>query len=537
MKKAQQLWPELSSLSNTFLKQYPSPISGAHRLFFESGRLICTLIYDDALTALKQFEFKAHAWFLDGFAPRCNPELWSEELCQMISQHSQDKTSLATFSAAGHVKRALIKADFKVQKVKGFAMKREMITAEYIKDKGTKSFNQPWYTYPTYRGQKKATIIGGGMAGTSIAYQLAKRDWQVNIYEKKHISNGASGNLSALIQPFFCSSHNPLEQFRNAAYLYTHHFFQHESSVQSITKNLKGVKHPVLNHEDEKSFFIKRELFKHLPKSFVSFEDHQKKEMVLPESGWVSPVELCQRLIQHPNINVIENCSIHHFQKENNGEWSISNETNSCLDKSPVLIIANAYDASFFSFLSNLNINNIRGQLTYLPSHIPIEQSISHHGHIVPYSETEWHLGATYDLNSSDQSLRDDDHLKNIKTLEKFFPEEFKINLKTLNGRVSFRCSTPDLFPIIGPIPNTEFFKKHYSDLHLGKAHSLYPKGETEKGIYCSIAHGSKGITTSLFGAEILACQITGEPLPISKKLESYLLAARFDIKKFLKHN
>ena len=85
-----------------------------------------TVIAGDARTTLPAWQGRADAWFLDGFSPARNPELWCPALMQNVADHTERGGSFATYSAAGHVRRALRAAGFAVTKAKGFGMKREM---------------------------------------------------------------------------------------------------------------------------------------------------------------------------------------------------------------------------------------------------------------------------------------------------------------------------------------------------------------------------------------------------------------------------
>ena len=117
------LWPNLASLADQLLAQYhlPSPMS------FDEGRVVLTLLLGDARETLTQLHDKVDAWFLDGFAPAKNPELWQPSLFQTIAGLSAPDATFATYTCAGAVRRGLEAAGFQVEKVPGFGCKREML--------------------------------------------------------------------------------------------------------------------------------------------------------------------------------------------------------------------------------------------------------------------------------------------------------------------------------------------------------------------------------------------------------------------------
>ena len=87
------------------------------------------LIIGDARQTLPAWDGKADAWFLDGFSPAKNPELWEEDLMQAVADHTQSTGTAATYSAAGHVRRRLEAAGFQVERASGFGRKRHMTRA------------------------------------------------------------------------------------------------------------------------------------------------------------------------------------------------------------------------------------------------------------------------------------------------------------------------------------------------------------------------------------------------------------------------
>ena len=130
IEKALSQWPELKDLTEKLLniwnleRQLPED-KLIDVEFAEDIRL--TIYFEDANAKLAKLNFRADAWFLDGFSPAKNPELWNEELMTEVHDHAVAGGTFATYTAAGFVKRGLQAAGFDVQKVKGFAKKREML--------------------------------------------------------------------------------------------------------------------------------------------------------------------------------------------------------------------------------------------------------------------------------------------------------------------------------------------------------------------------------------------------------------------------
>ena len=109
------------------LAAFPAVSTYAKRLLAgDTGDLKLTLIKGDARDTLPGWQGRADAWFLDGFSPAKNPELWNAGLMQHVARHTAPQGTFATYTAAGHVRRALCDAGFSVRRVKGYGRKRHM---------------------------------------------------------------------------------------------------------------------------------------------------------------------------------------------------------------------------------------------------------------------------------------------------------------------------------------------------------------------------------------------------------------------------
>lgn len=129
--KALAFWPELNQFSEHLLAKYPEQISEDISIELEDGLIQLNIIIGDVNERIKQLtatDINANAWFLDGFAPSKNPDMWTQNLFENMARLSANDASLATFTAAGFVRRGLIDAGFEMKKFKGFGTKREMLT-------------------------------------------------------------------------------------------------------------------------------------------------------------------------------------------------------------------------------------------------------------------------------------------------------------------------------------------------------------------------------------------------------------------------
>ena len=119
--RALQAFPEAAAVAGPFLDQWAQ---GALRI--SCAGLEAEIIVGDARETLPRWPGTADAWFLDGFSPARNPELWSDALLAQVAAHTIAGGSFATYTAAGSVRRALAAAGFAVNRVAGFGQKRHM---------------------------------------------------------------------------------------------------------------------------------------------------------------------------------------------------------------------------------------------------------------------------------------------------------------------------------------------------------------------------------------------------------------------------
>ncbi|ERI52737.1 hypothetical protein N878_17845, partial [Pseudomonas sp. EGD-AK9] len=164
LQRALALWPELAPQAEQLLVQYRAIHPGYQRLLLADGRIALTLLIGDALEQLAQLDARIDAWFLDGFNPAKNPQMWTPELFAELARLSAPGATLGTFSSAGVVRRALNDAGFRMKRVPGLGKKWEVLKGRFIGATGDET--KPWFARPPHQAQDKhAVVIGAGLAG------------------------------------------------------------------------------------------------------------------------------------------------------------------------------------------------------------------------------------------------------------------------------------------------------------------------------------------------------------------------------------
>ena len=564
LRKALGQWPELADISEQLLHHYPPLVPGFHRIAFPQLRVELTLVFADVITAIDQMMLQADAWYLDGFAPGKNPDMWQDALFQGMARLSKPQASFATFTAAGIVKRGLQAAGFNVKKVPGFGHKRDMLAGvletPVNRPEKLPMEQAPWFiSRPAQPAPKTALVIGAGLAGSNTAYALAQRGVQVTVLEKNDaIAAEASGNPVGITFTKLSPFDTPQNRFYQKAYLY---------AVQAIAQRLQGSslqegKDYALNGVLRFAFDAKEKAEQEKlqqsglwPESFATAMSQadcaallgfpsQLEGFFLKKGGWLTPAEFCQVSLAHPLIDVVTGAKAESMSWEGD-HWAV--ETGSATFRASALIVASSFGAAQLAPLSHLPLRSVRGQITYVPATAESEQHLQHalnyDGYITPAKKGFHCVGATFQPKSCDTDFYAHDHAKNLNAFKEAVPWLYEKLIAENNpdvvveqwplqqGRVAFRCQSPDYLPIIGPVPDLDAFLTDYADLRRGVVKKPYPTGNFLPACYVNLAHGSRGITSSLMGAEIIAADLCAEPQLIDRDVLQAIHPARFIIR------
>jgi tRNA U34 5-methylaminomethyl-2-thiouridine-forming methyltransferase MnmC len=127
--RALDAFPETAPLARDFVRQWRDGPA------IDLPGISARVIFGDARETLPAWQGKAHAWYLDGFSPAKNPQMWEPALMSQVAAHTTPGGSFATYTAAGHVRRALQAAGFRVERRPGFGTKRHMTVGHLPPDR------------------------------------------------------------------------------------------------------------------------------------------------------------------------------------------------------------------------------------------------------------------------------------------------------------------------------------------------------------------------------------------------------------------
>jgi tRNA 5-methylaminomethyl-2-thiouridine biosynthesis bifunctional protein len=548
LQAAMALWPELHVQAELLLSRWHRRVPGWNRWNLAGGRVRLTLAIGDVDVALPQLpETSVDAWFLDGFSPAKNPDMWSEVVLANIARASCNGATLATYTSAGWVRRGLQDAGFEVDKVQGFGRKREMVRGALVRGDFTPSPALPrgerelkrsaemssGFSFPLPSGEswgggrlregvslpqsstrnktpRTALIIGGGIAGCAAAHALAQRGIAVTLIERTtQLANGASGNPRGILHARFGAGDNPLHRFVLAAYGHALGLFDQVLPVDGTVRAECGLLQLACNEVETKR--IGRLQEQDWPEHLLQFVDAAKATQLagaemnygglwFPAGGWIVPPKLCAKLASHVHITQRLGHEVAILEKSDIG-WRVSGTNTQGFKweaEADVALVCSAHSAKKFSQFAHFSLRPVRGQITEVPqtqASKALQSVVCGDGYFSPELGGVHVIGATHAFDDESIEVRFTDHAENMAKLEEYAPQLFRAlgetKEKNLTGRASIRCSAPGSMPLVG---------------------------EVQEGLYCSLAHGTRGLLTAGLAAEVLAAKICGQlpPLPSS---------------------
>jgi tRNA 5-methylaminomethyl-2-thiouridine biosynthesis bifunctional protein len=499
LQRALSLWPELAELSDQLVAHYPPLITGVHRILLDHGRVRLTLYLGDVTDGWRELDFQADAWFLDGFAPAINPEMWLEDTMHLVRQHSKPGATLATFTSVGSVRRALTACGFKMTKTAGFGRKREMLHGE-LADRpaiAASSLATP---------PRSVAIIGAGIAGCLLAANLASRGVSVTLIDRASGPGAAaSGNLQGALYVKLGVEFNAQTQLALSALLFSQRYYEPFRGDGWHPTGLFQMAFGPQEHERQQRFTLRND---YPPEVVQPVSAERASELCglnvadgglwFAHSGWLQPALLCQHLSQHPGIQHLFSSEVSHLERNDDGWRVLAGDQIQQADRvvicggheTPALIPLDPQQGMF-------RLKPIRGQVSHLPASIINSPGAVICGprYINPASNGVAVTGATFDLHDLSPAESAASHRENVAELTAMLPgiwQHEPMDGGQLAGRVGFRCTTHDYQPVAGELSGI-------ADIDL-------------EHLFLLTGFGSKGLTYSPLLAEYLADVITGEP-------------------------
>ncbi|MDQ1884585.1 bifunctional tRNA (5-methylaminomethyl-2-thiouridine)(34)-methyltransferase MnmD/FAD-dependent 5-carboxymethylaminomethyl-2-thiouridine(34) oxidoreductase MnmC [Aeromonas salmonicida] len=553
LRKALAAWPELAPFSQALIAQWPLPVPGCHRLHFASGRIRLDLWLGDIKEMLPQVphgeQGLVDTWYLDGFAPAKNPEMWTQDLFDGLARLARPGATLSTFTSAGFVRRGLIAAGFAMKKVKGHGSKWAMLAGERV-DKRPQRTIAPWYARPAGR-DGEVVIIGGGIASAMTALSLVERGRKVTLLcEDNELATGASGNRQGALYPLLNGEHDALSRFYSLAFGYARQRLLTLAERHPIAFDLCGVVQ--LGYDDKstaKLAKMQQGPFPHaLMRPLTPVEaEHEcglpsgHAGVSYPLGGWLCPADLTRAAIKEALasglLQVEYDCPVTAVHEHVDGWLVASREGRQW--QAPNLVVAAGHQLPALIPFAELPLYPVRGQVSHVPTTATLSQLktvLCYDGYLTPAHNAEHCIGASYGRNQSTQAFSAEEQAQNQARLQACLSDQAwpaEVDVSSNEARVGVRCASRDHLPVAGPIARLAGLADHYAQLQRDQQNAaplpLHP------GLYVLGALGSRGLCSAPLCGELIASEICGDPLPLATDLLEALHPARYWIRKLLK--
>ena len=492
--RALSAWPELAALSQTLQDAWPRLAPGFHRVAWPDLGVTLDLAIGEALWALDQWSGAADAWFLDGFSPAQNPQMWREEVLTAVAARSRPGASIATFTVAGAVRRGLQAAGFTVDKRPGHGAKRERLEARRPGE------------LPPDKPRPSVAVIGAGIAGAALARALVAAGLEPCVVEAQAAGAGASGNPAALVTPALDAGGGArarlyAQAFARAVDLY------HAAGPGIVAT--EGVLQLENAERDAQRFdaVLASDVF--APGALQRLGPAETAA-ALGYPATTGALRFTEGLVIHPPplldlwLSAAQRVSgrAAALQKRGSG-WAVMDADGQTLAEADVICVtAGAMSDSLLT--EPLPLTPVRGQASWARG-LSLPVAAAWGGYAAPFGGSVL-FGATHDRGRTDTDLDSADHERNLATLAEALPALADAARRLpLEGRASIRGATSDRMPAAGAVA---------------------------EGLYVLCGLGSRGFTTAPLLAEHIAAIIAATPSPLPLSLHAAIDPARLQKKR-----
>jgi tRNA 5-methylaminomethyl-2-thiouridine biosynthesis bifunctional protein len=471
--RALAAWPELADLSELLIRRWPTA-EGLHRIDLPGLSACLDLAVMEAAEALAAWSGRADAWFLDGFSPARNPEMWRGEVLQLIAQRSAPGARAATFTIAGAVRRGLETAGFTVARRPGFGRKAERLEA-VLGARDQEPGPRP-----------RIAIIGAGIAGAALARAFRAEGAMPVVISGRTLA--ASGNPAALVTPRFDAGGGVMARLHAQAFGRATELYEDEAAEAIIAR---GALQLEAAERDRRRFDVVAQSPLFEPGALQRLgPDATGRELGEPcASGglWIREGLVIEpRRVLEAWLEGCEQIEAHVAGLRRDPDvWRILGAAGEVLALADIVCVAGGYHSQ--QLRPELGLEPVRGQASFA-AWDDRPHAAAWGGYVIPTREGLL-FGATHDRGREDIDVLPAEHQRNLATLAQARPAlAAQLEGRPLQGRAALRASTPDRAPIAG---------------------------ELETGLMVLTGLGGRGFTLAPLLAEHIAALALGAPLPL----------------------
>ena len=527
----------LQQLAHALHAAWPPLTPDLHRLAFDDGRVQLLLALGPVSTWLPELVASVDAFYLDGFAPARNPQMWEPRVVKALARLAAPGATLATWSAAKGLRDGLTAAGFKVELGAGAGGKRDITLARYAPAFTPR--RAPSRLHALASSDRRAVIVGAGLAGCATAAALAELGWQATLLDRRAEPAGeTSGNPGGLFHGIVNPQDGAHARFNRSAALHAAEAIRGARARGDVAGNANGLLRLETSGADASA--MRRTLARlALPAEYVqalSADEAaraaglplQHPAWFYPAGGWVQPAAFARSLVAcgAGHIDWRGNTDVAALRRGERG-WQLLAADGSPIDECEAVVLANAGDAQRLLGHPAWPITTLRGQISMvdvspsLRTALPVAGS----GYLLPPHAGRVVFGATSQADDADASVRAADHAANLAQLARLLGRDPGIDADSLDGRTGWRWTSDDRLPVVGAVPDEAAAQR------AGSAHPRLDQPRfvpRREGLFVATALGSRGITWAMLVGRVVASQVAGSPSPLEASLLDAIDPARF---------
>lgn len=493
-RRALGAWPELAGLADQLVAQWPGPVRGVRTLHFLEDGLRLILHLGDISEMLPQSVLRADAWFLDGFSPAKNADMWGAWIYPELAARSAPHARLGTFTVAGAVRRGLSDAGFDVAKAEGHGRKRERLEGRLA--------SVPVASADTFglrgpaRAPQRVAILGAGIAGAALAHTLSSVGIEAEVFDPAPgPARGASGNPLGLLMPRLDAGDTVEAGLLLDAYLAARSFYEAfpEAEAADILQSPRNA--------TEIARFEK--LLADPPLPLEDLEAVRGGGLLHKRALVLRPASLVARLLADVTCHFGGAVDVRLADKSVNGRTF------------DAVVLANGMGAA--ALAPFLPLEARLGQVDFVERPVLAPPSGMTSGSYALAAGPLRLWGATFERSGPDYAHGGTPaaRAENLAGLERLSPWWVRdARDGEVSSRASLRATTPDRLPLIGGVPDQAAAAAVFEPMKKGR--SVDADAPLMPGIYVAGGYGARGFTWAPWAAGILAAQMTGAPRPAS---------------------
>ncbi|WGM29988.1 FAD-dependent 5-carboxymethylaminomethyl-2-thiouridine(34) oxidoreductase MnmC [Brevundimonas sp. NIBR11] len=488
-RRAMSAWPEIAEATKALVERWPSGTPGFHRIDLPEFGAVLDLAVGEVDWALDQWTGRADAWFLDGFAPSVNPDMWSDAVFDRIAARSAPDARVATFTVAGVVRRGLSERGFAVDKRPGHGRKRERLEA-----RGTGALG-------VVAPPRCVAVVGAGVAGAATMRALTAAGLTPVLIEATATGSGASGFPAALVTPRFDLGDDSI------AALFAQALERADALYSPVPGAViaRGVLQLSGTERDARRFErIAAQPIWSGGAVIATGEAEASRIVGEPISGpglamaaafTVAPAAIMSAWIDPAALRTGKAA---HLEPTDDG-WRVLDASGSVLAEADAVVICAGAGTSVLA--PDLSLSPVRGQAEWVET-ATSPGAIAWGGYVAP-TGAGFLFGATHDRADPGTEVRPADTDRNIAALAARLPQRTgTITREAVRSRAATRATTRDRLPIAGPLPD-------------------------RPGLFVLGGLGSRGFCLAPLLGEHVAALIAGKPSPLPAAVAERITPSR----------